>query len=414
VQPTATIAASQTPSTAATTAATAEPTPTAAVAPGQCKVTTTLFPDPKSASAATYAPISASDFIEGPDTAPMTLIEYADFTCPYCSQAAPEIEALMKAFPNDVRLIYRNFAVGHTLSQLSIQAAEAASLQGKFWEMHDLLFDQSTWSTWDAMSTTDFQTWIIKQAATISGLDVAKFTTDLTSDAVVKMVSDSETAGTAAQINATPSVFILLGGKLYWAVNVDPNDNVSLNNSTLSTILQIWKLEQGRQFKACPPNALDASKTYTATLKTTKGDIVINLFADKAPVTVNSFVFLAQNGWFNNVPFHRVIDGFVAQAGDPTGTGVGGPGYEFGDEIDSSLNFDQAGMVGMANAGPGTNGSQFFITLAAVTSLDGKYTVFGQVTQGLDVLQTLTRRDPTSEQNPAAPDMIQSVTISVH
>jgi len=412
-RPTVTVVTSPTPAATANSTAAAQPTPTAATAPGQCKVTSTLFPAPKSADAATYAPISTSDFIEGPATATMTLIEYADFTCPYCSQAAPEIEKLMKAFPNDVRLVYRNFPVGHTLSQLSIQAGYAASLQGKFWEMHDLLFDQSTWNTWDAMSTTDFQTWIIKQAASIPGLDVAKFTKDLTSDAVVKMVSDAETAGEAAKINATPSIFILLNNNLYWAVNVDPNDSVDPSYSTLSTILQVWKLEQDRQFKTCPPNTIDTSKTYTATLKTTKGDIVINLFASKAPVTVNSFVFLAQNGWFNNVPFHRVIDGFVAQTGDPTGTGVGGPGYEFGDEIDSSLNFDQAGMVGMANAGPGTNGSQFFITLAPVTSLDGKYTVFGQVTQGADVLQKLTRRDPANDQNPADPDYIQSVTISI-
>jgi len=407
VRPTVTVVASSTPPATATPGPT--PTATPAVAPGQCKVTSTLFPAPKSAADATYAPISSSDFIEGPDTATMTLIEYADFTCPYCSQAAPEIEQLMKDYPNDVRLVYRNLPVGHTLSNLSIQAADAASLQGqdKFWAMHDLLFNQSTWSTWDAMSTTDFQTWIIQQAATIPGLDVDKFTQDLTSDAVVKMVSDEEAAATTANITFTPSVFILLGGKLYF----DPNDQVPPTEAQLSVFLKIWKLEQDQQFKACPPNTIDTSKTYTATLKTTKGDIVINLFADKAPETVNSFVFLAQNGWFDNTPFFRVIDGFVAQAGDPTGTGYGGPGYEMGDEIDSSLNFDQAGMVGMANAGPGTNGSQFFITLAPATTLDGKYTVFGQVTQGLDVLQNLTRRDPSSEQNPAEPDTIQSVTI---
>jgi len=274
--------------------------------------------------------------------------------------------------------------------------------------MHDLLFDQSTWQTWDSMSTTDFQTWIIQQAATIPGLDVDQFTKDLTSDAVVKMVSDEENAAIASSINSTPSVFLLMDGKLYFT----PSDGVG-SYYALSTILKVWKLEQERQFTTCPPNTIDTTKTYTATLKTTKGDIVINLFADKAPVTVNSFVFLAQNGWFDNSPFFRVIDGFVAQAGDPTGTGYGSPGYEFGDEIDSSLNFDQAGMVGMANAGAGTNGSQFFITLAPVTSLDGKYTVFGQVTQGLDVLQALTRRDPANEQNPADPDYIQSVTIDV-
>jgi cyclophilin family peptidyl-prolyl cis-trans isomerase/protein-disulfide isomerase len=408
-RPTVTVVASSTPAATAITTATAEPTSTPATAPGECKVSSQTIFNQKSADAATYAPISSSDFIEGPDTAVMTLIEYADFTCPYCSQAAPEIEKFMKAYPNDVRLVYRNLPVGHTLSQLSIQAADAASLQGKFWEMHDLLFDTTTWSTWDALSTTDFQAWIIKQAATIPGLDVSKFTKDLTSDAVVKMVSDEENAAIASSINSTPSVFVLMDGKLFFT----PSDGVT-SYYALSTIFKLWKFENGQQYTSCPPNTIDTSKTYTATLKTTKGDIVINLFASKAPVTVNSFVFLAKNGWFDNAPFFRVIDSFVAQAGDPTGTGYGAPGYEFGDEIDSSLNFDQAGMVGMANAGPGTNGSQFFITLASVASLDGKYTVFGQVTQGLDVLQKITRRDPSSEQSPADPDLIQSVTIDVH
>ena len=169
-----------------------------------------------------------------------------------------------------------------------------------------------------------------------------------------------------------------------------------------------------KQWKNPPDMVIDPKKKYTATLSTDKGDIVMELFADKTPKTVNNFVFLAREGFYDGTIFHRVIADFMAQGGDPTGTGTGGPGYRFGDEFHPSLKHSKPGIISMANAGPGTNGSQFFITLAAVISLDGKYTVFGQVTQGLDVLQTLTRRDPSSEQNPAAPDMIQSVTISVH
>ncbi|MGE5221705.1 MAG: peptidylprolyl isomerase [Omnitrophica WOR_2 bacterium] len=156
---------------------------------------------------------------------------------------------------------------------------------------------------------------------------------------------------------------------------------------------------------------VDPKKKYTATLHTSKGDIVIQLFPDKAPVTVNSFIFLARNGWFNNVIFHRVIPGFVAQTGDPSGSGFGTPGYAFDNEISPNLKFDKAGVVGMANAGPGSNGSQFFITYGPAPSLNGGYTIFGQVTAGMDVAQKLTPRDPSSGGDLPAGDVIQSVTI---
>jgi cyclophilin family peptidyl-prolyl cis-trans isomerase len=149
-----------------------------------------------------------------------------------------------------------------------------------------------------------------------------------------------------------------------------------------------------KQFTECPPFDVDPKKQYIATLHTEKGDIVIQLFADKAPLAVNSFIFLARQGWFDGVTFHRVIPGFVAQAGDPSGTGNGNPGYFFKNEI-SDLKFDKPGMVGMANSGADTNGSQFFITYAAAVHLDGGYTIFGQVLSGLDVAEKLTPRDPS-------------------
>ncbi|MGZ3716161.1 MAG: peptidylprolyl isomerase, partial [Ktedonobacterales bacterium] len=166
-----------------------------------------------------------------------------------------------------------------------------------------------------------------------------------------------------------------------------------------------------RQFKTCPPFDIDASKQYTAIIHTEKGDILMQLYADKAPLAVNSFVFLARQGWFNGVTFHRVIPGYVAQAGDPSGTGSGGPGYYFKNEVRSDLSFDKPGVLGMANAGPDTNGSQFFITYAPETKLDGSYTIFGQVLKGMDVVESLTARDP--QQTPGLPpgDKILSVSI---
>ncbi|HEY9075378.1 MAG TPA: peptidylprolyl isomerase [Anaerolineaceae bacterium] len=127
-------------------------------------------------------------------------------------------------------------------------------------------------------------------------------------------------------------------------------------------------------------------------MKTSKGDIVIQLYPDKAPITVNSFVFLSKQGFYNEVPFHRVIPGFVAQGGDPSGSGIGGPGYAFKDEI-SDLKYDREGILGMANAGSNTNGSQFFITLAPLPDLNGRYTIFGRVIKGMEVAKSLNSRD---------------------
>jgi len=166
-----------------------------------------------------------------------------------------------------------------------------------------------------------------------------------------------------------------------------------------------------KQWSAPPPMTIDPSRQYLATVKMAKGgEFTIQLYADKAPLTVNNFVFLVNEGYFDGVTFHRVLEGFMAQGGDPTGTGGGGPGYEFANE-DSDLRFDQAGVVAMANAGRDTNGSQFFITFGPQPRLDGGYTIFGQVTEGMDVVNGITRRDP--DQNPDfVGDAIETVVIT--
>jgi cyclophilin family peptidyl-prolyl cis-trans isomerase len=130
-------------------------------------------------------------------------------------------------------------------------------------------------------------------------------------------------------------------------------------------------------------------------------------------MAVNSFVFLAQNGWFDNITWHRVLPDFVAQSGDPSGTGFGGPGYVFKNEISDSLKFDRAGLLGMANSGADTNGSQFFVTYKESPDLDGKYTVFGEVTSGMDVVKKLTPRNPSQAGELPEGDKILSVSIEV-
>jgi len=168
---------------------------------------------------------------------------------------------------------------------------------------------------------------------------------------------------------------------------------------------------EAKQYDSAPPMTIDNSNKYFATVEMEKGgSFVIELYPDKAPITVNSFVFLAREGYFDGVTFHRVLEGFMAQGGDPTGTGMGGPGYQFENE-DSDLTFDKAGVVAMANAGRDTNGSQFFITFDAAEFLNGGYTIFGQVIEGMDVVNAITRRDP--EQNPNfLGDAIKTIVIS--
>jgi cyclophilin family peptidyl-prolyl cis-trans isomerase len=155
-----------------------------------------------------------------------------------------------------------------------------------------------------------------------------------------------------------------------------------------------------KQWPQAPQLEIDPKKSYSATLKTEKGDIVIHLHADKVPNTVNNFIFLARQGFYNNTIFHRVIHDFMAQGGDPTGSGMGGPGYEFKDEFHPSLKHDKPGVFSMANAGPNTNGSQFFITHLPTPWLDNKHSVFGQVTQGMDVLLNIPARDPQKTESP--------------
>jgi peptidyl-prolyl cis-trans isomerase B (cyclophilin B) len=156
-----------------------------------------------------------------------------------------------------------------------------------------------------------------------------------------------------------------------------------------------------KQWNSAPAMQIDPKKKYKARMETDKGAMVIELFADKTPLTVNNFVFLSREGYYDGVIFHRVIDNFMAQGGDPTGTGRGGPGYQFKDEFDPNLKHDKQGVLSMANAGPGTNGSQFFITHGPTPHLNNRHTVFGQVVEGLDVLMSIPARDPGNVNAPA-------------
>lgn len=168
----------------------------------------------------------------------------------------------------------------------------------------------------------------------------------------------------------------------------------------------------GKQYLAAPPMTIDVKKTYIATIKTPRGDIVIKLRPDLAPETVNSFVFLARDGYYNGLTWHRVIADFMAQGGDPTGTGMGGPGYTVKGEFTDKVSFDKPGYVAMARPGNDVNGngSQFFITTAPATYLDNQYTIFGEVTAGQDIVKGIPLRDPQAATTPG--EAMESITIS--
>ncbi len=306
---------------------------------------------------------------------------------------------IQKEYPEEVRIVYRHFPLIdiHDKAQLSAEAAEAAGAQGKFWEMHDLLY--ATQTNWAEMTPEAFRQLLDIYAIELQ-LDGNQFATQLDGGKFKPQVDVAYT--TAAQIGLPGTPFILYNGAPYQG----PQDHWAF--------VALIKLEQlkARQFSAPPPAVIDPAAKYYATLHTERGKVVVELFADQTPLTVNNFVFLAQNGWFDNTTFHRVLPGFVIQSGDPTGTGFGGPGYYIDDEIIEGLNFDAAGWIGMANAGPNTNGSQFFITLGPTPDLSGKYTLFGKVISGLEVLNKISPRDPSADPEAAPGDILKSVTIS--
>lgn len=163
-------------------------------------------------------------------------------------------------------------------------------------------------------------------------------------------------------------------------------------------------------YDAPPALSIDVSAEYRATLHTDSGDIHLRLYPDEAPMTVNNFVFLAQEGFYDSVIFHRVVPGFVIQGGDPTGTGRGGPGYKFADELEGPRSYDR-GTLAMANSGPNTNGSQFFICLADV-GLPHSYSIFGEVTDGMDAVDAIAAGPTGPDDRPHEPVEINSITVS--
>jgi cyclophilin family peptidyl-prolyl cis-trans isomerase len=179
-------------------------------------------------------------------------------------------------------------------------------------------------------------------------------------------------------------------------------------------LAEVEPAERDGYYSEYPPMVIDQENEYEAVITMAEGgEMRLQLFDEESPLAVNNFVYLANQGFYDGTTFHRVLGNFMAQGGDPTGTGGGGPGYEFENEVDNGLSFDRSGLLAMANAGPDTNGSQFFITFEPVTRLDGGYTIFGELVEGDEVLSSISLRDP--EQAPSEPgDVIERIDIEVN
>jgi cyclophilin family peptidyl-prolyl cis-trans isomerase/protein-disulfide isomerase len=356
-----------------------------------------LEPTPGPEIPSLFPPVNAADYARGSEDAAVTIVVYNDFQCTDCNYLQLS-KLLLDSQAGDVRFVYRYYPYSAFFDkgELAARAAEAAARQDKFWEMHDLLFEKQ--ADWVDLPVDSFEGWVTKQVAEL-GLDQSRFTLDFNSaEATQRVHADAEEG---AKIGIPRLPFYLVNGQIYHG----PSDYEAFDQ-----VISLIKLGQ-RQFAECPPMTVDPGKQYIATLETEKGKVVLQLYPDKAPLAVNSFVFLARHGWYDGITFHRVLPGFAAQTGDPSGTGQGNPGYLFQNEFDPALKFDQAGVVAMANSGPDTNGSQFFITYAPAPNLDGSYTIFGKVLSGMEVLEALTERDPQPGVHLPAGDTLVKVTI---
>lgn len=357
-----------------------------------------MEPTPGADTPSLFPPESKDDHVRGAENPSITITEYSDYQDLRSGLFAEVVDRLLQEYPNDVHVVSRIFPLMsvNDKAALAAQAAEAAAEQDKFWDMHELLYAGQ--ENWVELPVEDFEQWIRAQASALE-LNVDQFESDLKSADIVARVEKAWEDGQKIGLPGTP--LILINGQIYGG----PRDYNSLND-----IVQLILLGR-RQFTSCPPVTVQKNKQYIATLHTEKGDIAIQLFADKAPITVNSFMFLVREGWYDDITFHRVIPELFVQTGDPSGTGKGHPGYYIITEFNPTLKFNKPGVVAMVNSGPDTSGSQFFITYAPTAQYDGQYTIFGQVLSGMEVLGQLTPRDGQPGTDTPHGDKLISISI---
>jgi cyclophilin family peptidyl-prolyl cis-trans isomerase/protein-disulfide isomerase len=355
------------------------PLPSAATAPTSLPPPGTLLP-----TLAPIRPISDSDWTRGPAGAPITLLLYSDYQCASCADLDAVIGRLQQLHPDDIRLVFRPFPLLTLYDKTSqaTQAAAWAAARGEYWTLHNLLYARR--SDWAALSPGEFSTWI-QAAARSAGLDGDQLANDLASRRYEPFVAEAYNRAVAEGIPGAPFLFF--------------NRDLMLFPPTLENLEANVRLAllARSQFEAYPAFTLVPGADYHARLRLNVGEVNLDLFEDTAPLAVNSFIFLAQSDWFDGTPVYRVVRDQYLEAGDPSGTGFGSPGYVFESEITPLRTFNRAGIVGVASDDPATLGSRFFISLAPLPLLDPTHTVLGEVTSGLDRLEALAERDPLTD-----------------
>jgi cyclophilin family peptidyl-prolyl cis-trans isomerase/protein-disulfide isomerase len=341
---------------------------------------------------------SAQDWQQGPATAAVTLLIYTDFQCQPCNAASRAIAGVLKRHPADVRIVYRPFPLYQIddKAQLAALAAEAAGRQGKFWAMYAALVEQ--YQEWRGLSPGDFQGWL-GDTATNLGLNTDRFLNDLTDQALTDQLAHQIGAASASGVPGAP--FVLLNGRPFLLAS---------DEAQLEAAVRLAQL-QTQQFAVYPEFDLDPGADYLATVTTSRGTLQIQLYAATAPLAVNSFIKLAQSGWYDGSGAYQVVPGRWVAFGDPTATGLGDVGYHYPVETDPSRRFDRAGVVGMINSGPAITGGKFFISLVPLPEYDNDHTVLGHVSEGLDLLSALSARSPLTDLLTPPALIIQSVRI---
>ena len=366
----------------------------------------TQTPVPEPAACTAYPlNVQATDHVFGKADALVTLIEYGDMQCPACGQLHPSLKATMNAISDTVRLVFRHFPLTsvHDKALIAAHGTEAAAIQGKFWEMHDLLYEkQSEWESLPVAQITE----TLKTYAQQLSLDVAKFETDLGSPAVAERVQADVKTGTASQIQATPTLYL---------------DGRAINPQALSSteiITQFKTYVEQRAADAAgkgpdvnfakPDEVVEAGSTYVMTIKTTKGDIVAEINPALAPVNVNSTLFLAQKGYFNNTDV-ALNDTEIGAVLFGTSTPSGNPGYDCSLEKPAAEAFTKPGVVALF--GDGTrNTTQLILTYTPTQVFADRFSVIGEVTQGLDIVKQL---QAATQAPPASSTTTETITSTV-
>jgi cyclophilin family peptidyl-prolyl cis-trans isomerase len=390
----------------------ASPTPSPSPTPGPTTTMATppVSPTPSGPAVCTEAPlefpveprippVTEEDHVHGPADASITFIEYADFQCPGCSALSSLREFLQEVHGDEIQFVYRHLPLTgiHDKAVITAEAVEAAGAQGKFWELHDLLYERQ--QEWNALSEDEVRTRLVEYAGELE-LDTDRFAQEM-DDGIYreKILADYEEYQEYGPL-ATPTYVV--NGVFYPQIGLHP--------LIIEAFVRLVT-DPPRQYAEVPSQVIDSDKEYTATIRTSKGDIVVELFAGQAPTNVNSFVFLARDGWYDGLAFFYVDPALAAQSGDPTNVGLGFPypGYYCGDEITSELNFEQAGMLALYAPESGRNSSQFFITYGPKPEFNGRYTIIGRVIEGMEVAEGFTPTQPGPDQ--PTPDVVETILI---